>query len=156
MRSCLVGLAVAGALAACGSVNDVAVAAKLSLDRHEVLWKQRSFTSYSFDIVQQKFGRTVNDHVTVTGTTIVSVIDKATGLPPEVDAGLPTIDDLFAAAQSVIGSKNTTLQMEFNEQYGYPTLYQESSPNPGGPYSAEVSNLAPLMVTQGERAVGPN
>ena len=143
MRTFFVGLAVAGVLAACSSTTDVSVAALASLNRHQALWEQRTFSSYSFDLVQEKFGQTSNVHITVNGTTIVSVIDNTTGVPPVVDAGYVTIDDLFAMAQSVFGQKNTTLQMEFNEQYGYPTLVAISSSTPAGPYSAAVSNLAP-------------
>jgi hypothetical protein len=65
MRSFLVVLAVAGALLACRSVNDVAAGAKASLDRHQAQWGQRTFTSYSFGLVQQKFGGTSIVHVTV-------------------------------------------------------------------------------------------
>lgn len=144
MRTFLVDLAVAGTLIACSSTTDVGVAALVSLNRHQAQWEQRSFSSYSFDLVQQKFGRLSNVHVAVNGTTIVSVIDNTTGAPPVVDAGYPTIDELFAMAQSVFGQKGETLKMEFNEQYGYPTLLTADDPGtPAGPYSAAVSNLAP-------------
>ncbi|HLB09675.1 MAG TPA: DUF6174 domain-containing protein [Gemmatimonadaceae bacterium] len=142
MRTFLVGLAVVGTLAACSSSTDVGVAALVSLNRHQAQWEQRTFGSYSFDLVQEKFGRTSNVHITVNGTTIVSVIDNTTGEPPEVDAGYPTIDELFATAQAVFGQKGETLQMEFNEQYGYPTLVAIDNSNPAGPYSAQVSSLA--------------
>lgn len=147
MRSLLFGLAVAGAFAACSSVNDVTAGAKASLDRHQAQWGQRTFTAYSFDLVQEKFGSTSNVHITVNGTTIVSVTDNTTGQPPAVDAGYPTIDELFANAQAAFGQRNTTLQMDFNEQYGYPTVLVITSVanTPGGPYSAHVSNLAPAV-----------
>ena len=143
MRSFLVGLAIAGALIACTGTTDVSVAALASLNRHQAQWAQRNFSSYSFDLFQEKFGGTSNVHITVNGTTIVSVLDNPTGEPPVVDAGYPTIDELFATAQAVFGQKSTTLRMEFNEQYGYPTVVQINSNTPAGPYSAQVSNLAP-------------
>ncbi len=143
VRSFLAGLAVAGTLIACSSFTDVSVAAMVSLDRHQAQWAQRTFSSYSFDLVQQKFGGTSNVHIAVNGTTIVSVIDKTTGEPPVVDVGYPTIDELFATAQAVFGQTRTTLQMDFNEQYGYPTVVVINNSNPAGPYSAQVSNLAP-------------
>jgi hypothetical protein len=142
MRSFLV-LAVAGALLGCSSVNDVAAGAKASLDRLLAQWGQRTFTSYSFDLVQQKFGGTSKVHIAVNGTTIVSVIDQDTGQPPAVDVGYPTIDGLFAQAQAVFGQKSTTLQVEFDEQYGYPTLLEITSRTPAGPYSVQLSNLTP-------------
>jgi Family of unknown function (DUF6174) len=79
----------------------------------------------------------------VNGTTIVSVIDNTTGEPPVVDAGYATIDDLFATAQAEFAQHSAMLRMEFNEQYGYPTLVDINSINPAGPSSAQVSNLAP-------------
>jgi hypothetical protein len=145
VRSFLVGLVVAGALVACSSSTDVSVAALVSLNRHQAQWEQRTFSAYSFDLVQQRLGGTSNVHIAVNGTTIVSVIDNTTGEPPEVDAGSPTIDELFTTAQSVFGQKGETLQMEFNEQYGNPTLLVISNSNPGGGYSAQVSNLAPTQ-----------
>jgi hypothetical protein len=143
MRTFLVALAVAGALVACSSVNDVTAGAKASLDRHQAQWGQRTFTSYSLDLVQQKLGGTSNVRITVNGTTIVSVIDRDTGEPPAVDAGYPTIDGLFAQAQGAFGQKNTTLQMDFNEQYGYLTVLVINSLTPAAPYSAQVSSLTP-------------
>jgi FtsP/CotA-like multicopper oxidase with cupredoxin domain len=144
MRTFVVGLAAAGALIACTNTNDVSVTAKLSLNKHQAQWEQRTFSSYEFDLVQEKFGGTSDVHVTVHGTTIASVIDNATHEPPTVDRGWVTVDDLFADAQAAFGQKNTTLQMEFNEQYGYPTTVEISSNTPAGPYSAHLSNLVPL------------
>jgi hypothetical protein len=143
MRSLCVSLAVAGALLACSSVNEVTAGAKASLDRHQAQWGQRTFTSYSFDLSQLKSGSTSNVHITVNGTTIVSVTDKNTGMPPTVDVGYPTIDDLFARAQAAFGQKSTTLQMEFNEQYGYPTLLATNTTTSTPPYTATVSSFAP-------------
>jgi hypothetical protein len=143
VRTFLVGLAVAGALIACSSATDVSVAALVSLNRHQAQWEQRTFGSYSFDLIQEKFGRTANVHITVNGTTIVSVIDNTTGEPPVVDAGYPTIDELFASAQAEFGQHSANLRMEFNDQYGYPTVVEINSINPAGPYSAQVSSLAP-------------
>jgi Family of unknown function (DUF6174) len=142
MRAFFVGVAVAGAIAACSSVNDVQIAAKQSLDRHQALWGQRTFSSYSFDLSQLKSGSTTNVHITVNGTTIASVIDTSTGMPPVVDVGYPTIDDLFTRAQAAFGQKNTTLQMDFNEQYGYPTLLATNTTTSVEPYTATVSNFA--------------
>ena len=98
----------------------------------------------SADSVSFEVGFRSNVHITVHDTTIVNVIDNATGLPPEINLGWTTIDGLYAAAQSVVGSKHTTLQIEFNEQYSYPTLVSMSNNDPGGPYTAQVSNLSPL------------
>lgn len=144
MRAFLVGLAVSVSLAACSSSTDVTAGAKLSLDQHQAQWGQRTFSSYAFDLLQQKLGDSSNVHITVNGTTITSVIDNTTHAPPTVDVGYVTIDDLFATAQAAIGQKNTTLQMDFNQQYGYPTVLVVSSNNAASPYAAQVSNLTPV------------
>ena len=144
MRSFLVGIAVAAVVAACGADNSLTAGQLESLNSHEALWAQRSFTEYSFDLDQTKFGLTSKVHVVVDGTTIVSVVDRTTGEPPEPDAGYVTIDELFSMAESSFGENNTRLQVEFNQQLGYPTLVQISNINPGGGYAASVSNLAPI------------
>jgi hypothetical protein len=143
MRLFFVSMLVACALVACNSVNDVAVSAQLSLDSHQAKWKQSNYQSYSFDIVQQKFSSNTNVHVTVSGNSIVSVIDNKTGQPPEINWGWPTIDELYDDAQSAMDAKNVDVRMEFDDQYNYPTLLEITANTPGGPYSAAVSNLTP-------------
>jgi hypothetical protein len=143
MRDFVVGLLIAAVLSACSNSNDLGASAKISLDEHQAKWAQRTFDAYSFDLVQDKFGGTTNVHITVNGASIVSVIDKTTGQPPAVDVGWPTIDELYDDAQSALGAKGVTLRIEFDQQYSYPTSVSITSSDPGGPYSAEVSNLVP-------------
>lgn len=144
MRAFLVGVAVLGALVGCSSSTDVSAAAKASLDRHQALWGQRAFNSYAFDLDLQDVSFASSVHITVNGTTIATVIDNTTGQPPTVAYQYPTIDDLFATAQAAFGKKNTTLQMDFNEQYGYPTVLVITSLTAAGPYSAHLSNFSVL------------
>lgn len=142
MRAFLVGVAVVSALIGCSSSTDVSAAAKASLDRHQALWGQRTFASYAFDLDLQDVSFASSVHVTVNGTTVTSVIDKSTGQPPTGAYRYPTVDDLFATAQAAFGQKNTTLQMDFNEQYGYPTVLVITSLTAAGPYSAHLSNFS--------------
>ena len=142
MRAFLVGVVIAGALIGCSSSTDVSAAAKASLDRHQALWGQRAFSSYTFDLDLQDVSFASNVHIAVNGTTVTSVIDKSTGQPPAVNYQYPTVDDLFATAQATFGQKNTTLQMDFNEQYGYPTVLVITSLTAAGPYSAHLSNFS--------------
>jgi hypothetical protein len=144
MRALLVSLAVAGALVACSNSNDVTSGAKQTLDRNQALWAQRTFGSYEYDLSLQDLTFTSDVHVTVNGTSIVSVIDTATGEPPTVDYDYPTIENLFATAQAAFGQRNTTLQMDFNAQYGYPTVLIVTTSTSVGPYAARVSNLVPI------------
>ena len=143
MRAFLVGLAVAGAFVACNNSNDVTKGAKQTLDRNQALWGQRTFGSYAYDLSLQD-GSFANDvHITVNGTTVVSVVDTA-GVPVADDYQYPTIDDLFATAQGAFGQRNTTLQMDFNQQYGYPTTLVVTTTTAVAPYSAISSNLQPI------------
>lgn len=146
MRAFVVSLVVAGALAACGGDGPVSVAAQVELAQHEALWQQRGFHSYTFDLVQQQFGGTENVHVTVQADSVAGVIDNETGMPPVQPMGTPTVDDLFADANGAITHKELSVGLEFNDQIGYLTLYTVNSRlnNPGGPYSAKISNLTPV------------
>ena len=143
MRALLVSLAVAGAFVACSNSNDVTSGAKQTLDRNEALWGQRTFGSYEYDLSLQDVALSSDVHITVSGTTVVSVVDTA-GAPVTGDYHYPTIDDLFARAQAAFGQKNTTLQMDFNAQYGYPTVLIVTTNSTAGPYSAHASNLVPI------------
>jgi uncharacterized protein DUF6174 len=142
MRAFFVGLAVAGVLVACSSSTDVRTGAKQTLDRNQALWGQRTFGSYAYDLALQDGAFGADVHITVNGTTVVSVVDTA-GVPVTDDYDYPTIDDLFATAQSAFGQKNSTLQMEFDHQYGYPTTLIVTTNDPGELYSAVASNLTP-------------
>ena len=143
MRALIVSLVVAGALVACSSSTDVTSGAKKTLDRNQALWEQRSFASYEYDLalLDGSFGKDV--HITVNGTTVVSVVDT-TGDPVTDDYHYPTIDDLFATAQAAFGQRNTRLEMDFNQQYGYPTTIVVTTNGAVPPYSAHASNLTPI------------
>ena len=143
MRAFLVGLAVAGALVACSNSTDVTKGAKQTLDRNQALWAQRTFGSYAYDLslLDGSFANKV--HISVNGTTVVSVVDTA-GAPVTDEYQYPTIDDLFATAQAAFGQKNSTLQMDFNQQYGYPTTLVVTTNTSVAPYSAISSHLAPV------------
>jgi hypothetical protein len=143
MRAFLVGLAVAGAFVACSNSTDVTTSARQTLDRNQALWAQRTFGSYAYDLALQDGTLGADVHITVNGTTVVSVVDTA-GAPVTDGYHYPTIDDLFATAQAAFGQKNTTLQMDFNQQYGYPTVLIVSTNSTAEPYSALTSNLVPI------------
>jgi hypothetical protein len=144
MRAFVVSLVIAGVLAAC-SDGPVSVAAQVELTQHEALWHQRSFHSYDFDLVKQQFGGTNNLHVSVRADSVDHIIDNDTGLPPVFPVGALTVDDVFADANGAITHKNLDVSLEFDEQYGYPTLLATNSTNPGGPFSAKLSNLVPTQ-----------
>jgi hypothetical protein len=145
MRAFVVGFMIAGALAACSGDGPVSVAAQVELTQHEARWHQRGFHSYDFDLVKQQFGGTNNLHVSVRADSVDHVIDNDTGLPPAFPVGAMTVDDVFADANGAITHENLQVTLEFDEQYGYPTLLAINSNNPGGPFSAKLSHLVPVQ-----------
>jgi hypothetical protein len=144
MRAFLVCLAVAGALVACGNPEDVTSGAKQTLDRNQALWAQRTFGSYEYDLSLQDDALVSAVHITVSGNTVVHVVKLASDEPPNDGYAYPTIDDLFATAQAAFGQKNTTLQMDFNQPYGYPTTLVVTTNSAVGPYSAHVLRFVPM------------
>lgn len=144
MRSFVVGLAVLGSLAACDS-STATNANPLTLAQRQAQWEHRSFHSYTYDYVNAAPIGNANVHVTVTADAVTSVIDATTGAPPLFDLHIPTVDGLFSIAQSVIGQKHTTVTLEFDSHFGYPTQVSAFSNNPGGGYDAHASNLQPIQ-----------
>ena len=143
MRAIFVTLATATVLAACSCDGPVSVAAQVDLTQHEALWHQRDFHSYSFDLAQVRLASTGNFHVTVRADTVAGVLDNQTGLPPVNPPFVSTIDDLFVDANHAITDDKVNIDLEFNDQIGYPTVYAVSSKlgDPGGPFSARISNF---------------
>jgi uncharacterized protein DUF6174 len=152
MRGLVVGLLVAGAVAGCAGDNPVGVAQlsvtqQSDLSQHEALWQQRSFHSYDFDMDRLRLGVINNLHVSVRGDSVAQIIDNETGLPPVNEVSVPTIDEVFADANSVITDEGVKVGLEFDEQYGYPTLFTVSAlfNTPAGPSSLKISNLVPVQ-----------
>lgn len=144
MRSFVVGLAVLGSLAACDSTT-ASNANPLVLAERQAQWNHRSFHSYSFDYVNAEPIGQANVHVIVTADAVTSVIDATTGLPPQLNLNVPTIDGIFDIARGVIDQKHSTVTLEFNSEFGYPSHVSAFDNNPGGGYNARVSNLQPIL-----------
>ena len=147
MRAFIVGFMIAGALAACGGDGPLSVAAQVELTQHEALWHQRGFHSYDFDLVKQQFGQTYNLHVSVRADSVDGIIDNETGLPPVFQVSATTVDDVFTNANGAVTNKQLRVSLEFDEQFGYPTLYAVSSvqSTPAGPSSMKLSSLVPVQ-----------
>jgi len=146
MRSFVVWLAACVALSACdGSTSTGSSNVSLvDLAQHEAQWSRQAIHSYTYDYLNAGPLGAANVHVTVQADTIASLIDATTGMAPEFAVSVPTIDGLFTIAHSVLGQQGMTVQLEFDSQFGYPTLVSASDNNPGGPFVAHVSNLHPL------------
>lgn len=145
MRSFLVSLAMASALVACNPTKAVSDADKAALQAHEAQWGARSFHSYSFDYSEAQFSTNYNVHITVQADTVAEVLDSQTGQPPAVPRTWPTIDGLFNEADLVVEEGGFSISLEYDDQYGYPTLFDVQSRNPGGGLIARTSNLQPIQ-----------
>lgn len=144
MRTFVVCLALVMSLGACSDTTGGGSATLVSLVQHETQWSHRDFHSYSFDFVDQQFGRTYSARVTVVNDVVTTAVDPSTGLASSAPVAWPTIDELFRTAHGAFGGKGLHVTLKFNDQVGYVRELDISSANPGGPYSAVVSNLHPL------------
>jgi hypothetical protein len=144
MRSILVSLVVAAtvAAAACDSTRPVDAADRAALQEHEAQWAGRSFHSYVFDYSETQISTNYNVRITVVNDTVATVIDLNTGQPPTTPRTWPTMDALFNEADFAVLQGGVTL--EYNDQYGYLTLFSIQNNNPGGQFLVRVSNLQPL------------
>jgi hypothetical protein len=144
MRSRLVSLAVAltVAAAACDTTRAVTATDRAALQQHEAQWAQRSFHSYVFDYSETQISTNFNVQITVVDDTVSDVVDLNTGQPPTTPRTWPTIDALFNEADFAVLQGGVSL--EYDDQYGYLTLFSIQDNNPGGQFLARVSNLQPL------------
>lgn len=143
MRSAILCVAVSMTLLACGDDSPLGIFDQASLVRHQARWQSEGIHSYSFDLDQQDLAKSGNVHIVVQSDVVVSVVYRDTRVPPDDETGWPTIDDIYANA-ALIESRGhiSNFAIEYDDQYGYPTLvsaYSAGTPAPG--YSVKVSNF---------------
>jgi hypothetical protein len=143
MRSIVVCLAMAVSLAACDPTRPVSDADRAALEAHETQWGARDFHSYEFDYSETQSTTSFNVHITVVNDTVATVIDTQTGQPPAVPRTWPTIDDLFNEADFAVNEDGISVSLEYDDQYGYLTLFRITSNNSGGGFLARMSGLTP-------------
>ncbi len=145
MRSIVVCFTVAALLAACDTTRPVSAADRAALQARETQWGMRDFHSYEFDYSESQLSTNYSVHIMVANDSISNVIDKNTGQPPAVPRTWPTIDALFNEADFAVQENGVSVSLEYDDQYGYPTLFSITNNNPGGSFLARVSNLTPLQ-----------
>lgn len=145
MRAVIVCLSVMVSLAACDTTRPVSDADRAALQAHEAQWGQRDFHSYGFDYSESQLSTSYNVHITVVNDSVSTVIDNQTGQPPAVPRTWPTINALFNEADFAANESGISVSLEYDDQYGYPTLFSITDNNPGGAFLARVSNLTPLQ-----------
>jgi hypothetical protein len=144
MRSFLLSLVVATTVVAvaCDTTRPVTATERAALTQHEDQWAQRSFHSYVFDYSETQLSTNYDVRITVQNDTVVDVVDLQTGHPPTVPRTWPTMDELFNEANFAVTQGGVTF--EYNDQFGYLTLFDVRSNYPGGEFLVRVSNLQPL------------
>ena len=144
MRSVLVCLVAAATVVtlACDTTRAVTATDRAALQQHEAQWAQRSFHSYVFDYSETQISTNYNVRITVVNDTVANVIDLNTNQPPTAPRTWPTMDALFNEADFAVLQGGVSL--EYNDQYGYITLFSIQNNNPGGQFLVRVSNLQPL------------
>lgn len=143
MRAVIVSLLAVVSLAACDTTRPVSAADRAALQAHETQWGQRDFHSYEFDYSESQRSTNYNVHITVVDDTVSEVIDTRTGQPPVVPRSWPTIDALFNEADYAVSRNGVSVSLEYDDQYGYPTLFSVTDNSPGGSFLARISNLTP-------------
>jgi hypothetical protein len=143
MRAVMFCLLAIVSLGGCDTSRPVSDADRAELQAHETQWGQRDFHSYEFDYSESQLSTNYNVHITVVNDTVADVIDTHTGQPPAVPRTWPTIDALFNEADFAVNESGITVSLEYDDQYGYPTLFSITDNNPGGSFLARVSNLTP-------------
>ncbi|MDQ2930184.1 MAG: DUF6174 domain-containing protein [Gemmatimonadota bacterium] len=143
MRALVVGLFLGVGLVACDSTRPVSDADKTALAQHEAQWASRSFHSYVYDYSETQLSSSFNARITVVNDTVSSVIDPQTGQPPATPRSWPTIDGIFNEANFAVQDGNFTISIEYDDTYGYPTVFNAQSNNPGGGVLVRASNLQP-------------
>ena len=144
MRALMVGLLLGVGLVACDSTRPVSDADKSALEQHEAQWAARSFHSYVYDYSETQLSVNANARITVVNDTVSSVIDPRTGQPLATPRTWPTIDGIFGEANFAIQRGDFTISVEYDDTYGYPTLFSAQSNNPSGGLLVRASNLQPL------------
>jgi len=143
MRAVMVVLLAIASLAACNTTRPVSDADRAELQAHETQWGQRDFHSYTFDYSESQLSQNFNEHITVVNDTVSTVVDNQTGQPPAVPRTWPTIDALFNQADFLVQQSGISVSLEYDDQYGYPTLLSVTDNNPGGSLLVRVSSLTP-------------
>ena len=97
-----------------------------SINGAKAKWKSANITSYTLD--QARFCNCLDSDVfvriSVTNNIIVDVTDTlgVERIPTNMWSNYKTVDQLFDIIYDVRNRNVSQLQMDFNEQYGYPTM----------------------------------
>ena len=142
MKTGIVGaVIVAVVLSACHATDESRIQAELlQLSENRQKWDAQAIQDYSFDYdkVAMIFTRPV--HIEVVGGNVSRVTDRGSGAVYS-NAGVPTVDSLFAEIDRAIAEPNEHLLAEYDATLGYPTTITLGSNIPDTGLSQSITNL---------------
>jgi hypothetical protein len=122
MKAQFVGaVLVAVTLFGCGGLGeDPTQRALLQLSVSRQTWSAQAIHAYSFDYDRTAMIFFQRLHIEVLGDTVNRATDRDTGAV-YANAGVPTVDSLFARVLQLISSPHSDLNVQYNLALGYPT-----------------------------------
>jgi Family of unknown function (DUF6174) len=142
MKTRLVGaVLVALTLFGCGGMGeDPNQRALLQLSVSRQTWSAQAIHAYSFDYDHTAMIFFPRLHIEVLADTVNRATDRDTGAV-YANAGVPTVDSLFARVQELITSPHSDLSVQYNLALGYPTRIVVDSTIPDAGSTIAVTNF---------------
>jgi hypothetical protein len=142
MKTQLVGaVLVAITLCGCGGMGeDPNQRALLQLSVSRQTWSAQAIHAYSFDYDRTAMIFFPRLHIEVLGDTVNRATDRDTGTV-YTNAGVPTVDSLFARVLELISSLHSDLSVQYNLALGYPIRIVVDSTIPDAGSTIAVTNF---------------
>jgi hypothetical protein len=142
MKTQLVGaVLVAVSLFGCGGMGeDPTQRALLQLSVSRQTWSAQAIHDYSFDYDHTALIFFQRLHIEVLGDTVNRATDRDTGAV-YANAGVPTVDSLFARVLQLISSPHSDLSVQYNLALGYPTRIVVDSTTPNAGSTIAITNF---------------
>ena len=142
MKTGLVGaVIVAVVLSGCQATEENPnQAALLQLLENRQKWNAEAIHAYSFDYDRIANIFTHPVHIEVVGGNVNRVTDRATGAVYS-NAGVPTVDSLFAEIERAIPDRNGSVSAEYDVTLGYPNAISLGSNIPDMGTTESITNF---------------
>ena len=142
MKTQFVGaVLVAVSLFGCGGTGENPTqTALLQLSVSRQKWSAQAIHDYSFDYDHNAMIFFPRLHIEVLGDTVNRATDRDTGTI-YTNAGIPTVDSLFARVLELISSPHSDLSVQYNLALGYPTRIVVDSTIPDAGSTIAITNF---------------
>jgi hypothetical protein len=142
MKTNLVGaVLVAVNLSGCGGMGeDPSQTALLQLSVSRQKWSAQAIHDYSFDYDRTAMIFSPPLHIEVLSDTVNRATDRDTGAI-YANAGIPTVDSLFARVLQLISNPHSDLSVQYNLALGYPTRIVVDSTIPDAGSTVAITNF---------------